>query len=81
MRPERVDVLQAGETRENQLEATVSDRAFLGSHARYVLHALGQELMIKRVEGERGPALQPGTAVTVGWSADDAQLLAVNDGQ
>ncbi len=81
VRPERVDVLQAGETRENQLEATVCDRAFLGSHARYVLHALGQELMIKRVEGERGPALQPGTAVTVGWSADDAQLLAVNDGQ
>ena len=34
VRPERVDVLQAGETRENQLEATVSDRAFLGSHAR-----------------------------------------------
>ncbi len=81
VRPERVHVLPPGETRENVVEATVTDRAFLGSHTRYALHALDQEFTIKRVEAETGPALEPGARVSVGWNAGDAQLLAVTSGQ
>lgn len=81
VRPERVDVLRHGETRDNRVNATVMDRAFLGSHTRYMVDALGQQLMIKRVEGESGPALQPGAHIVVGWSADDAQLLSADAGR
>jgi len=81
VRPERVDVKRHGETRDNRENATVMDRAFIGSHTRYMVDALGQQLMIKRVEGESGPALQPGAHIVVGWSADDAQLLSADAGR
>ncbi len=81
MRPERVDVLNAGDTRENQFDATLKERAFLGSQTRYLVDALGQELMVKRIERESEPALEPGARLSIGWRAIDAQLLAVEPDQ
>lgn len=75
VRPERVDVLSPSETRENEFDTTVVERAFLGSQTRYVLQALDCQVMVRRLEGEDGPDLLPGDRCRVGWDGDDAQLL------
>lgn len=80
VRPERIEFLDPGETRDNQTNVVVTKRVFLGSQTRYTVAALGATLVAVVPDTRTSPQLHPDERVRVGWSCDDAQLLTVPDG-
>ncbi len=79
VRPERIEFLESGEARENNVEAVILNRSFLGSHTRYTANAVGQEVIVKVPDARRSRTRIPGDAVRLGWFGDDCQLLPVSE--
>ncbi len=79
VRPERIEFLTSHESRENETEAVVVSQTFLGSHTRYVLEGLAQQLIVKSPDSRAMLHVEPGETRRVGWAADDVQIL--NDGE
>jgi len=75
VRPERTRVLRRADAAETAIDGIVVGGTFLGRHARYVVAALGGRLVVSIAGGSPEPALEPGAAVRLGWSRDDAQIL------
>ncbi len=76
VRPERVRFLAPGEPADTAVDGVVESGVFLGRHARYVVRACGRAVAVSTVE----PAISrpPGTAVRLGWSAEDAQSVVAD---
>ena len=72
LRPERIRLLASGATAETIVTGIVETSVFLGRQSRITVQALGQSLVVSAVDT---PVLEPGTAVRLGWAADDAQAL------
>jgi hypothetical protein len=70
LRPERISF--GGPTK-----AVVSTHTFLGRHARTVVQAMGQPIIVSTTDLV-SPA--PGTALQIGWKDEDAQLLDESPG-
>lgn len=83
VRPERIRMSPAGPlagTRDGaNLSARVKSCSFLGRHARFVLDGLGRTIAVSSVELSLGDGFGPGTAVSIGWTAEDAQMLCESD--
>ncbi len=79
VRPERTRVLRRADAAETAIDGIVAGGTFLGRHARYVVDALGGRLVVSIAGGSPEPALEPGAAVKLGWSRDDAQILGEPD--
>jgi putative spermidine/putrescine transport system ATP-binding protein len=79
VRPERTSVLRRGESADTAIDGVVIGGTFLGRHARYVVAALGDRLAVSIAGGSLEAALEPGAAVRLGWSRDDAQILGEPD--
>jgi len=75
IRPERVRLLKADETSDSVIEGRIVSGTFLGRHARYIVEAEGQQVVVSTTEWSEATALASGTAVRLGWSSDDAQSL------
>jgi ABC-type Fe3+/spermidine/putrescine transport system ATPase subunit len=73
IRPERIRLLDGGTTAETTVHGVVESCVFLGRHARVVVRALGQSIIISTTEV---PAVEHGSSVQLGWSSDDAQCVA-----
>ena len=72
IRPERIRLLGPGAVAENSVPGVVESSVFLGRHARITVQALGQSVVVSAADS---PLLDQGTAVRLGWAADDAQAL------
>jgi putative spermidine/putrescine transport system ATP-binding protein len=70
LRPERISFMREGTS---QIEGTVSAHSFLGRHARSVVQAMGQAIVVSTTEVM---PMTLGKDVGLGWTDDDAQLLA-----
>ncbi len=79
IRPERIRFLTTGETPENVIDGVVIDCTFLGHHARYVVRALGQKLVVSSTDPHLAQHLRIGDAVRLGWACDEAQILAEDE--
>lgn len=76
LRPERLRLLGAADTADQEITGTVRAHSFLGRHARSVVQALGQDLTISATELPATLCVEQGATVRLGWSPSDAQLLA-----
>lgn len=76
VRPERIAFLPPSESRENETDAVVISQTFLGSHTRYVLEGLGQQLIVKSTDSRGTLSVKPGETRRIGWSAGDVHVLA-----
>jgi putative spermidine/putrescine transport system ATP-binding protein len=72
LRPERIRPLALDASAEQAVDGIVISHTFLGRHARSVIRALGQTLVMSTMDI---PA-PVGTLIRLGWAHDDAQLLA-----
>ena len=72
LRPERVRLSRTG----GAVAGMVESCTFLGRHARYVVRALGQTVAVSTADWSPGTALPAGAPVSLGWAAEDAQILA-----
>jgi putative spermidine/putrescine transport system ATP-binding protein len=79
VRPERIRFLQAGEAADHNVEGNVIDGTFLGRHARFNVRALGQRIVVSTADPAVYARVAPGDSVRLGWNAEDAQILAVED--
>lgn len=79
VRPERIKFLGSSETRENDVDAVIVNRSFLGSHTRYTTTALGREIIVKVPDARENRARKVGDTVRLGWFGDDGQLLPVSE--
>ncbi len=79
VRPERIEFLTSDESRENETEAVVVSQTFLGSHTRFVLEGLAQQLIVKSSSRDAMPHAEPGETRRVGWAADDVQILSCDE--
>ena len=75
IRPERIRILKPGQSADSLIEGTVVSCAFLGRHARYVIDADSQLLVVSTTDWSQTSALAPGTQVRLGWLSEDAQGL------
>jgi putative spermidine/putrescine transport system ATP-binding protein len=75
IRPERIRILKAGQSADSLIEGTVVSCAFLGRHARYVIDADSQLVVVSTTDWSQTSALTPGTQVRLGWLSEDAQGL------
>ena len=71
VRPERIRLGVA----EGPVFGRIESCTFLGSHARYLVQALGQQLTVSTPDWSPATALPPGTEVRLAWAAEDAQIL------
>jgi ABC-type Fe3+/spermidine/putrescine transport system ATPase subunit len=78
VRPERLRLSTSNA--ESNFAGTVTDCTFLGRHTRYRIQALGQMLAVSVTEWSPAAALAFGTPVSLGWAAEDAQILGGQDG-
>ena len=79
IRPERLDVLEAGGTRPNVLTGEVVRTFFLGNHEQYFLRlGDGTDLKAMEYDTER-PKAEPGTMARVGCDASDVVVLRGED--
>ena len=74
VRPEKMSVLPAGDpiaaTYENRLDGTVLQAIFSGASVTYRIEVPGlAEPLLAFAQNQAGAVLQPGTAVTIVWSA------------
>jgi putative spermidine/putrescine transport system ATP-binding protein len=75
IRPERMRILKPGEAADSCIEGRIVSFAFLGRHARYVIEADNQTVVVSTPDWSEGAALAPQTRVRLGWLSDDAQGL------
>jgi putative spermidine/putrescine transport system ATP-binding protein len=75
LRPERIRLLSTGASAEQITDGTLISHTFLGRHARSVVAAIGQTLAVSSTDVPAA-AIAEGSSVRLGWSYDDAQLLA-----
>ena len=75
IRPERIRILKPGQSADSLIEGTVVSCAFLGRHARYVIDADSQLVVVSTTDWSQTSALAPGTQVRLGWLSEDAQGL------
>jgi putative spermidine/putrescine transport system ATP-binding protein len=75
IRPERVRILKPEETADSCLEGKVVSCAFLGRHARYVIQAKNQPVVVSTTDWSEAARLAEGTPVRLGWLSADAQGL------
>jgi len=75
IRPERIRNLKPGQSADSLIEGTVVSCAFLGRHARYVIDADSQLVVVSTTDWSQTSALAPGTQVRLGWLSEDAQGL------
>ncbi len=75
IRPERMRILRPDEAANSWIEGKVVSCAFLGRHARYVVHAEGQTVVVSTVDWSATSAVPAGTPVRLGWLSEDAQCL------
>ena len=73
VRPERIRICDTADKACS--EGIVTNHTFLGRHARCVVQAMGQAIIVSATDLNAAP----GTALRLGWSDDDAQLLAARD--
>ncbi len=76
LRPERIRLLDATESAMHVTDGVLTSHTFLGRHARSVVLALGQSLVVSATELPQTICASPGARVRLGWRHDDAQLLA-----
>jgi putative spermidine/putrescine transport system ATP-binding protein len=74
LRPERINLLRDEAPAEQVAVGVMTSRTFLGRHARSVVSAIGQSLVISTTDIPATPHSDGG--VRLGWAYDDAQLLA-----
>ncbi|MBX9965421.1 MAG: ABC transporter ATP-binding protein [Burkholderiales bacterium] len=76
IRPERIDFLEPGESRDNVVDAVIDETVYLGDAVRYLLRtASGEGLTLKaRCPAGGGPGI--GDTVRVGWAADAVMVYA-----
>ena len=75
LRPERIRLLSTGAPSEQTTVGTLISHTFLGRHARSVVAAIGQTLAVSSTDMPAA-VLAESANVRLGWSYDDAQLLA-----
>jgi len=75
IRPERMRILKDDETADSFIEGKVVSCAFLGRHARYVVDADDQSVVVSAAEWSKNSAIAPGTRVRLGWLSENAQSL------
>ncbi len=79
VRPERIRFLTTEETIENVIDGIIVDCTFLGNRSRYVVHALGQKLIVSSTDPTLSQHACTGDSVRLGWARDDAQVLSETD--
>jgi len=79
IRPERIRLIDAASPAEQQIGGAMISHNFLGRHARSVIQALGQTLVVSTTDLLPATKTRSGAAVRLGWDHDDAQLLAADD--
>jgi ABC-type Fe3+/spermidine/putrescine transport system ATPase subunit len=79
IRPERMRILRSEEAIDSCIEGKVVSCAFLGRHARYVIHAENQAVVVSTTDWSATSALAAGTPVRLGWLSEDAQSLVDKD--
>jgi putative spermidine/putrescine transport system ATP-binding protein len=77
IRPERLRLLPPGAEAETTVAGLVESSVFLGRHARIVVRALDQALIVSVAEGA---GAEPGALVRLGWSSQDAQIVLDEEG-
>ena len=75
IRPEAFEFLTGMATAPNQIDGRVSDYTFLGRHERYVVAALGQNVIVSQ-PGQGRPRVRIGDAVRLTWAGEKGQLLS-----
>jgi ABC-type Fe3+/spermidine/putrescine transport system ATPase subunit len=75
IRPERMRILRPGEAADSWIEGSIVSCTFLGRHARYVIDAEGQAVVVSTTDWSERTALASHTRVRLGWLSDDAQGL------
>ncbi len=75
IRPERVRILKPQDAAESSIEGKIVSCAFLGRHARYVVDAESQPVLVSTGDWSEASALAVGTRVRLGWLSEDAQGL------
>ncbi len=81
IRPERIRILgdEPGAV-DCMLEGTLLGCTFLGRHARCVVQAGSQTLVVSSDDWPRLSALPPGAPIRIGWRSEDAQSLINEEG-
>ncbi len=78
IRPERIRILgQAppGDA-DSLIDGTLARCTFLGRHARCLVQAGGQQIIVSTTDWSEISAIEPGSVVRLAWRSDDAQCLA-----
>ena len=75
IRPERIRILKPDQPADSRIEGKIVSCAFLGRHARYVIDAETQLVVVSTTDWSETSALAPGTRVRLGWLSEDAQGL------
>jgi putative spermidine/putrescine transport system ATP-binding protein len=75
IRPERVRLLGNDETAETVVQGIVESCVFLGRHARCVVRALDQPIVVSTTEWRDGQLTERGAPMRLGWSSGDAQSV------
>src|SRR5262249_4203103 len=76
LRPERVRLMNAGESADNLVVGVVREMVFVGGVTRYfVTLPGGAVLSAKHLSHHAHSGLRPGNAVRLGWSAADGLVL------
>jgi len=75
IRPERIRILKPDQPADSRIEGKIVSCAFLGRHARYVIDAETQLVVVSTTDWTETSALAPGTRVRLGWLSEDAQGL------
>jgi putative spermidine/putrescine transport system ATP-binding protein len=77
VRPEKIVLGAAAAGSPNRVGARVLEVSFLGDQLRVRLAALGREDVIVKLANAQGQGvLEPGTAIDIGWRAEDGRALA-----
>jgi putative spermidine/putrescine transport system ATP-binding protein len=74
VRPDRIAVLAAGETRSNEVAGQVEAVAFVGETVRLTLRSGQETFTVKSPPGKAGSAAI-GATIRIGWDAEDGLLL------
>jgi len=70
-------ILEPDEAADTCIEGKIVSCAFLGRHARYVINAENQSVVVSTTDWSEPSALAAGTPVRLGWRSEDAQSLVV----
>lgn len=76
LRPERIRLLGTTMAAAQTAEGLIVSHTFLGRHARTVVRAVGQMMVVSMAEPPDPATIVAGAPIRLGWSHDDAQLLA-----